>query len=327
MTGCRAAAAWIIALNACASAVSAQDTPSAGPTLGPPRQLTAIINSYPSPSPDGDRVVFQSNRTGRFELYVMNRDGTGLRQLTSSPGHNVTPKWSPDGTLIVFAAEPQPDNSEIYIMNADGSGQRLLNPAWGDDSHPRFSPDGARVIFNSSRNTPDRSVEWGKQWHDIYSVKVDGSDLRQHTHCHSVCTYPGFSPDGQWIVYRKVVDVPGFEWDLTSSSRNSEVFIARVDGRDERNVSNSAAFDGWPVFTSDGRGVIFSSNRAGRPNVGQLYFVALDGSAPPSALTSGARSVAQPAISRDGKWLFGYANDESADWEYGDIVAWPLQRQ
>jgi TolB protein len=254
----------------------------------------------------------------------MNRDGTGLKQLTNAPGNNVTPKWSPDGKLIVYASEPQPDNSEIYVMNADGTGVRPLSPARGDDSHPRFSPDGARVIFNSSRNTPDRSVEWSKQWHDVYSVKINGSDLRQHTHCRSVCTYPSFSPDGQWIVYRKVVDVPGFQWDLTSSPRNSEVFLSRADGRDERNLSNNAAFDGWPIFTHDGRGVIFASNRAGRPNVGQLYYVELEGTAAPRALTQGVRSVAQPALSRDGKWLYAYANDEFADWEYGDVVVWPL---
>jgi TolB protein len=292
--------------------------------LGPVKQLTAVVNSYPSPSPDGERIVFQSNRTGRFELYVMARDGTGLQQLTNSPGNNVTPKWSPDGKLIVFAAEPQADNSEIYVMNADGSGVRPLSPAWGDDSHPSFSFDGKRVIFNSSRNTPDRSAEWSKQWHDVYSVKLDGSDLTRHTHCQTVCTYPSFSPDGKWIAYRKVVDTPGFQWDLTSSPRNSEVFVARVDGSDERNLSNNAAFDGWPVFTPDGRGVVFSSNRAGPARVGQLCFVALAGSAAPSVLTNGARSIAQPAISRDGKWLYAYANDEFADWEYGDVVIWPL---
>ena len=92
--------------------------------------------------------------------------------------------------------------------------------------------------------------------------------IRRHTNCRSVCTYPSYSPDGTRIAYRKVVDAPGFQWDLTSALRNSEVFVADIDGNNERNVSNSAAFDGWPVFTPDGAGVVFSSNRAGPARVG-----------------------------------------------------------
>ena len=289
-----------------------------------PRQLTSIQNSYPSPSPDGSQVVFQSNRTGRWELFVMGADGGDVRQLTNAPGDNVTPKWSPDGRRIVFAAERRPGDSEIYVMDADGRNARALSPAPGDDSHPSWSPDGARILFNSARNTPDLAADWSRQWHDVYSVRADdGGDLRRHTNCRSVCTYPAYSPDGGRIVYRKVVDAPGFQWDLTSALRNSEVFVAEVDGSRERNVSNSAAFDGWPVFTPDGRGVVFSSNRGGPARVGQLYVVSASPAseaAAPRALTDGPRSVVQPSFSRDRRHLYAYANDERPDVEYGDVV-------
>ena len=150
----------------------------------------------------------------------------------------------------------------------------------------------------------------------------DGDDLRRHTDCRSVCTYPSYAPDGKRIAYRKVVDAPGFQWDLTSALRNSEVFVAQVDGSEERNVSNSAAFDGWPVFTPDGNGVVFSSNRAGPARVGQLYVVMLadDKVEAPRALTDGNRSVVQASFSRDGRSLYAYVNDERPDVEYGDVV-------
>ena len=292
-------------------------------TLGSPRQLTSVQNSYPSPSPDGTRVVFQSNRTGRWELFVMRADGTELRQLTDAPGDNVTPKWSPDGRRIVFASERTPGDSDIFVMDADGRNVRALSPAPGDDSHPSWSPDGTRVIFNSARNTPDAAADWSRQWHDIYSLRADdGGDLRRHTACRSVCTYPAYAPDGRRIAYRKVVDAPGFQWDLSSALRNSEVYVANIDGTDERNLSSSAAFDGWPVFTPDGHGVVFASNRAGPARVGQLYLVTLSGSEAkaPRSLTAGPRSVVQAAFSRDGSSLYAYANDERPDVEYGDVV-------
>ena len=118
------------------------------------------------------------------------------------------------------------------------------------------------------------------------------------------------------------MDAPGFQWDLTSALRNSEVFVADVDGGNERNLSNSAAFDGWPVFTPDGRGVVFSSNRAGPARVGQLYLVTVpdDEVEAPRALTAGPRSIVQASFSRDGRTLYAYMNDELPDIEYGDVV-------
>ena len=310
-------------IAASAVVVAGHANAAAAQALTHSRQLTSVQNTYPSASPDGSHVVFQSNRTGRWELFVMRADGTELRQLTDAAGNNVTPKWSPDGRRIVFAAERTPGDSEIYVMDADGGNVRALSPAPGDDSHPSWSPDGTRVIFNSPRNTPDPAADWARQWHDVYSVRADGGgDLRRHTSCRSVCTYPSWSPDGKRIAYRKVVDAPGFQWDLTSAPRNSEVFVADIDGRNERNLSNSAAFDGWPVFTPDGRGVVFASNRAGPARVGQLYLVAVADieAAAPLPLTGGPRSVVQPSFSSDGRALYAYVNDEREDVEYGDVV-------
>src|SRR5205807_9726221 len=112
---------------------------------------------------------------------------------------------------------------------------------------------GSRIMFNSSRTTPDPSVDWSKQWHELFSMKPDGTDVKQHTHFRTVCTFGSFSPDMTKITYRKVVDGPSFQWDLTAAGRNSEVFVADVDGSNEVNLSNSAAFDGWPTWSLDGK--------------------------------------------------------------------------
>jgi Tol biopolymer transport system component len=92
-----------------------------------------------------------------------------------------------------------------------------------------------------------------------------------------VCTYGSPSPDGRRLVFRKVIDAPAFDWALNAIARNSEVFVADLDGGNERNLTKHAAFDGWPAWSPDGRFVVVSSNRTGRPNAGQLFAIEVDG--------------------------------------------------
>jgi TolB protein len=212
------------------------------------KRLTNVIDSYPQLSKDGKLLLFQSNRSGKMQIYLSKADGTDIHQLTHLDFPAQVPCWSPDMKQIVFAGEPA-GHSEIFLMNADGSGVAQLTHTNGDDSHPHWSADGSRIMFNSSRTTPDSAAEWSKQWHELFSMKPDGSDVREHTRFHTVCTFGSFSPDMRQIVYRKVIDGPAFQWDLSVIGRNSEVFVANADGSNEVNLSKSAAFDGWPVWS------------------------------------------------------------------------------
>ena len=96
------------------------------------RQLTDQPNdSYPVWSPDGEYIAFQSirdNSDHRYDIYVMRKDGTDIRRLTSSPAHDRRPFWSPDGERIIFESNRDSEDSSyhIYIMNADGSQQERL---------------------------------------------------------------------------------------------------------------------------------------------------------------------------------------------------------
>jgi Tol biopolymer transport system component len=240
------------------------------------KKLTNIENAYPDWSPDGSRLVFQSNRTGSSQIYVMNSDGSKVVRLTTHSGNDAGPHFSPDGSKITFDSD-RDGNSEIYIMNSDGTGQTRLTTNPADDGHPNWSLDGTRIIFDSSRDTPNPKADWWDQYHDLYSMKVDGTDLRKITNCRTVCTYGSWSPDGKRIAYRKVINTPGFYDDknLTLSTTNSEVFIANSDGSNELNLSKSAAYDAWPSWSPDGTKILFGSNRAG---VTQVYVVNVDGS-------------------------------------------------
>jgi TolB protein len=283
-----------------------------------PKRLTNVIDSYPQLSKDRKLLVFQSNRSGTMQIYVSKADGTDIRQLTHLNFPAQVPCWSPDMKQIVFAAEPS-GHSEIFVINADGTGIVQLTHTGGDDSHPHWSADGSRIMFNSSRTTPDPAADWSKQWHELFSMKPDGSDVKQHTHLKTVCTFGSFSPDMKRIVYRKVIDGPAFQWDLSTIGRNSEVFVANADGSNEINVSKNAAFDGWPAWSPDGKLIAFSSNRAGPANTGQIFVVNPDGSGL-RQVTSGPGGFAQPSWSPDGDRIVAYQNWETAEYEYGNIA-------
>ena len=274
-------------------------------------------------SPDGSRLVFESNRSGNWDIYTMKPDGTELVRLTDNPAADVGPIWSPDGKRILFGSERDDGDPEVYVMNADGSNQLRLTRQPGDDSHPHWSPDGSRIVFNSARTTPDLKAEWTKQFHEIFTMAADGSDVRQITRFKTVSTYPQFSPDGKKIAFRRTLDEPGFLWDLTLGMRNSEVFVMNADGSNPVDVSKSASYDGWPAWSPDGTAIVFSSNRAGPANIGQLYAVDPDGRNL-RKLTDGPGSFVQPSWSRDGKHIYAFQHWETE--EFGNIVAFDVNR-
>jgi TolB protein len=299
------------------------------------QRITNVMDRYPQLSHDGTTLVFDSNRSGTWQIYTLKVDGgvdgaakppdqtaplyrsDKVHQITNLPFAARCPCWSPDMKKLAFAGEPD-GHSEIFVMDSDGSHVVQLTHTGGDDSHPHWSADGSRIMFNSSRTTPDPKADWSKQWHELFSMKPDGTDVRQHTHFKTVCTFGSFSPDMKKITYRKVIDGPGMQWDLTLGNRNSEVFVADADGSHEINVSQSGAYDGWPVWSPDGKTIAFTSNRSGPANVGQIYIINSDGSEL-RQITAGPRSFAQPSWSPDGQRIFVYENCETADYEYGNI--------
>jgi Tol biopolymer transport system component len=285
-----------------------------------------VRDLYPDLSPDGGTLLFHSNRSGRQAIWIARADGSTAHILFDDPGVGSDPgtaRWSPDGRKIVFAMRPagatDENESEIYLMDSSGKNVRRLTRAAGDDSHPHWSSDGRRIFFNSARATPDLKAEWSKQWIDIYSMAADGSDVRKHTDCKSVCTYPVPSPDGRFVAHREVTAAPGLTWELDPGMRNSEVFVTALDGSGSINVSNSPAYDGWPMWSPGGRWLVFASNRDRIPYAAQIYAARPDGSGL-HALTRGALSRAQPSFSADGKQMLVYESSEGADFEFGHIA-------
>lgn len=124
-------------------------------------------------SPDGRRFIFKGDPVNEAEdeIYVRNADGSGQVRLTTTGG-NADPRFSPDGTRILFGSTRDSGNSQIYVMNADGSNQTRLTSNGFVDIEPMWSPDGTQIAFVSNRDGD----------YEIYVMNADGSNLVQLTH-------------------------------------------------------------------------------------------------------------------------------------------------
>lgn len=292
----------------------------------PPESVTAVRDAYPTLSPDGKTLLFVSNRSGVQALWTASADGSGVKLwFEHGDGAPTTPAWSPDGKTVAFAMRPDgaaEDESDIFTLDAGGRTLRRLTDAPGDDSHPHWSADGKRIFFNSPRATPNLKAPWNEQQFGIYSVGIDGSGLRRHFQCDTVCTYPVPSPDGKHIAFRKVLKREGFDWEQKSVASDSEVFVADMDGTHQRNLSNDPHFDGWPVWSRDGRSIVFASARDGQPRAAQLFRVYLDDGRIERLTAADGFSRAQPSVAADGTIWF-YESRENERTEIGHVAKIP----
>jgi TolB protein len=163
-------AAISLALTAC----GAVPTPTLAPITEAPIatevvSTTTEIAPTNTPEPTATQVVlgvvagtiaFVSNRDGNYEIYVMNGDGSELKNLTNNPaddgGEDYGPAWSPDGKRILFSSN-RDGNAEIYVMNADGSGLiNLTNAMASDDFFPKWNANWLHQRPGRQRgNLPD----------------------------------------------------------------------------------------------------------------------------------------------------------------------------
>jgi len=107
-------------------------------------------------SPDGTKIVFESDRGGSQQIYVMNANGSSQRRISFGGGRYATPEWSPRGDLIAFTRIA--GDFRVGVMRTDGSGIRMLTNSWQDEA-PTWAPNG-RVIqfFRTARNSGKTSI-------------------------------------------------------------------------------------------------------------------------------------------------------------------------
>ncbi len=165
-------------------------------------------------SPQGNKIVFTSTRSGDLELYTMNIDGSDVRQVTNQLGYDGGAFFSPDGTKLIFRAsrpktdedikvykellaqnQVMPTSMELYVCNVDGSDLRQLTNLGKANWAPYFLPKGNKVIFSSNHAAPR-----GYQF-NLYTINIDGTGLEQITYDKTFDSFPMFSYDGKKIIF------------------------------------------------------------------------------------------------------------------------------
>lgn len=135
-----------------------------------------ILEGYQSKwSPDGNKLIYVSNKTGNYEIYTSNADGTNQQKITNTQKNESDPEFSPDGNKIVYSAYNTGayNTFEIYVMNSDGTNDIRLTNNNSIDNLPRWSPDGLRIVYSSELSAERHS--------EVYIMNADGSGQKRLT--------------------------------------------------------------------------------------------------------------------------------------------------
>ena len=211
---------------------------------------------------DGTTIVYVSDSAHRttkdmetvlpqYDIYTMNADGSQKTPLTyANPGDvNADPSFSftAPSKIVYVHSERLSGNFDLYMVDADGSNKVLVFEHTNEMiaiNDPMFSPDGTRIIFEAKI----RNDEHGNPIYNIFSIRTDGTDLRQITYDDGESDImPKFSPDGEKICYFT------YKWD--NKGHTTEIRIANVDGTNETAISDFPweEHPGWvPYREEDG---------------------------------------------------------------------------
>ncbi len=207
----------------------------------------------PDFSPDGTKIVFTGGASPSaggvpsLELYVMNADGTGLRQMTSLGAFKSCPRWSPDGARILVAK----DADELLVVDAASGAVTEILPANLDGACGDWSPDGSKLAFASgpdgqlpsiSEARPDRPPAL-----EIHVLDLSTGEVTRYPQAGQRSNYPRWSRDGRSIVYQCLVppgETPGP--DVTPSTAVFEICAMAADGSAIRRLTSNTVLDVHP---------------------------------------------------------------------------------
>jgi len=197
-----------------------------------------------------------------YDIYVANKDGKKVNQLTDKPGYDAEATVSPDGKMIVYTSL-QSGDLELWTMKIDGRDKKQITTLLGYDGGAFFSPDSKKLVFRASRPKEGEEADSYKALLlkgliqptalEIFTCNVDGSELQQITNLGKANWAPYFHPNGKKIIFASNHhSSKGYQFNL---------FMVNVDGSGLEQITFDKTFDSFPMFSFDGTKLIFSSNR------------------------------------------------------------------
>jgi len=216
-------------------------------------------------SPPGARYVWPLYP---YDIYSADPDGTHLVRLTTNPAYDAEPVVSSDGKRIVFGSQRE-GNFDVYVMNSDGSSVRRLTDRLGYNGGPWFSPDGTKIVWRAwYPESPAEKAQWKDCMEknyilafplDLWVMDSDGSNKRLLLRNGATNFAPSWHPDGKRIIFASNKD----DWrdDIGQYGHNFELYLMNLDGTGLERITYNTAFDSFPLFSPDGRKLVWASNR------------------------------------------------------------------
>src|SRR5215210_3152420 len=242
------------------------------------------------PGPNG-KIFFASTRMtgegvnnpeGDKEIFAMNPDGSGLRQITTNTQGDDKPALSADGMRVAFTRRDEYSEEEpsLYVMGADGSNQRRVGPTQVLD--PAWSPDGRWIVYAINE------YEYGSSALAKIRPNGTGEKVIVATDDFGFGPYdPAWSPNGKKIAYG------GFTKD-----RQSDLFTINPDGSGKTNLTHDAAFDTEPNWSPSGERLVFQRGKYKR---GEIYVIKLGGPGERLLIGADPGPASEPTFSPDGE--------------------------
>lgn len=204
-------------------------------------------------SPDGEEMVFASDRDGDFDVYLLTSSGAEINLTQSSSWDDFHPTWSPNGNKIVFSSNRSGSYYQIYTMNPDGSNVQQIGVIPGNNAmYPHYSPDGNKIVYMRATVTAPICL-WN--W-DVWVMDTNGGNQQQITTQLGADLYPNWTPEGD-IIYASCRNLLDFD-------------LYTIDPITYYEVQNTNWFlsNEWgATFSPDANYIAFNSDYSGNTEV------------------------------------------------------------